>query len=167
MQSRHPFLAGWLQGEDHPDEVDVAEVVLRSFVDINVDVHFVVFDVESVMRDDGVAVAEFVVAVDEVHFVFLVVALDEFGGLEDAEFHAVGEIIVHVVLDVLGLIVSFVLEAIGDGRVRFVERHEAETLFGLLHGAEQYGIGDAFVAVDVDFLDFDFFGLSLPGFRSN
>ena len=141
------------------DEFNVAEIVLPSLVDIDVDVHFVGFHVESVVRDDGVAVTKLVIAVDEVHLVLLVIGFDELRGFEDTEFHAVGEIVVQMILDILGLVIARVLEEIGDGGVGLVKRHEAESLLGLFHGTEQHGIRDAVVAVDGDFFNLDLLGL--------
>ena len=63
-----------------------------------------------------------------------------------------------MVFDILGLVIAFVLEEIGDGGVCLVKRPETQPLFCLFHGAEQDRVGDPFVAVDGDFVDFDFFG---------
>ena len=63
-----------------------------------------------------------------------------------------------MVFDIFGLIIAFVFEEIGDGSIGLIKRHKTQSLLGFLHGAEQDGVGDPFVAIDGDFINLDLFG---------
>ena len=112
--------ASGIHGVAHP--VDVADVVFLAFVDSEIDVDglFVVVH-HAVLHDDGIAVAFFVIFVD-----------DE-------------------------LLVGF--KIVGHEFLLAEEANKVALFVGFFHSVFHSLVGEHFVAVDVDFVHFDFFVL--------